>query len=552
MKMTGIKAVIFDLDETLSDNEELTESAIRQSVQAMVDKGLNCSFEQGIKKLKEILEKNPLDKKIERLVEFFGPVDEEIIETGIWNYANADFDSLKIYPETIETLEKLKDKMKLFLVTIGYEEQQNKKINTLGIKKYFEKIIVCREKEEEFRKILGEFNLCSEEVLVVGDKINKEIKDGNKLGMKTARILKGKYRTVQPKEEIEKPHYTINSLSEILDIIDGKSANLKIVAIGGGTGLPTILEGLRKYTKNLSTISTVTDSGRSSGILRKEMNVLPPGDIRNCLIALSNSEKLMSDLFQYRFENGSLNGHSFGNLFIATLTKITGSFEKAIEETSRILKLTGKVLPSTFQNTNICAELEDGSIIEQEDNIIDRNNKEVYIRSKIKKVFLNPEAVANPAAIKAIEQADLIILCPGSLFTSIITNLLVKGIPEAIQNSKAKKIYICNIMTQISQTHNYRASDHLKQVSNYVGQHPDFIILNTKLPPENIIESYEKENASLVENDIKAINKTFPQTKIIQEELIDEVSEKKLLWEKKDLLRHNPDKIAKVLIGLAG
>jgi len=550
MKMTGIKAVIFDLDETLSDNEELTELAVRQSVQAMIDKGLNCTLEQGIKRLKEIIEKNPLDKKIEKLAEFFGPASQEIIEAGIWKYSNADFENLKTYPETIETLERLKNKMKLFLVTIGYDEQQDKKINSLGIRKYFEKIIICREKENEFKKILKRFNFCSEEVLVVGDKINKEIKDGNKLGMKTARILKGKYSTIQPKDELEKPHYTISSLSEILDIIKGKSTNLKIVAIGGGTGLPTILEGLRKYTKNLSTISTVTDSGRSSGILRKEMNVLPPGDIRNCLIALSNSEKLMSDLFQYRFENGSLNGHSFGNLFIATLTKITGSFEKAIEETSRILKLTGKVLPSTFQNTNICAELEDGSIIEQEDNIIDRNNKEVYIRSKIKKVFLNPEAVANPAAIKAIEQADLIILCPGSLFTSIITNLLVKGIPEAIQNSKAKKIYICNIMTQISQTHNYRASDHLKQVSNYVGQHPDFIILNTKLPPENIIESYKKENAFLVENDIEAIRQMFPQTKIIQEKLLDDAAEKKLLWEKKDLLRHNPDKIAKVIVGL--
>ena len=325
---------------------------------------------------------------------------------------------------------------------------------------------------------------------------------------------------------------------------------IKIVAIGGGTGLPTIVEGLRKYTDNITMIVTVTDSGRSSGIMRKELDVLPPGDIRNCLISLSNSEKLMCDLFQYRFNNGSLEGHNFGNLLIAALTKITGSFEKAIEEAGKILKLKGRVFPSTFDNTNICAELEDGEILREEDEIIDRNNNEVYLRSKIKRVFHDPESFANEKVLKEIEQADMIVICPGSLFTSVIGNLLVKGISESIVRSKAKKVYICNIMTQVSQTHKFKASDHLNEVSKYLGKVPDYIVINTKRPNDKLIDSYKQENAEIVENDSKEMEKTG--VKVIASEILDETADKKLLWEKKDLLRHDPDKIAEILMGLVG
>src|SRR3989338_4284325 len=166
----------------------------------------------------------------------------------------------------------------------------------------------------------------------------------------------------------------------------------KIVAIGGGTGLPMVREGLKSYNCELTAIVTVTDSGRSSGALRKDYNVLPPGDIRNCLIALSESEKLLQDLFQYRFENGCLEGHSFGNLFIAALSKLTGSFEEAIKEASKILKIKGKVLPSTLEDVHICAELEDGSVLEQEDNITRRSQKMNDV-PKIKRVFLKPDRI---------------------------------------------------------------------------------------------------------------------------------------------------------------
>ncbi|MAG02565.1 hypothetical protein CMI42_04465 [Candidatus Pacearchaeota archaeon] len=324
--------------------------------------------------------------------------------------------------------------------------------------------------------------------------------------------------------------------------------NLKIVAIGGGTGLPTIVEGLIKYTDDLTMIVTVTDSGRSSGILRKELEVLPPGDIRNCLIALSNSDKLMKDLFQYRFDNGSLNGHNFGNLFIAALTKLTGSFEKGLEEAAKILKLKGKVLPSTFDDVHICAELEDGRIIEEENNIIDRDNEDVHLRSPIKRVFLKPEAKANNAALQEIREADLIILCPGSLFTSVISNLLVKGISKAINESRAKKVYLCNIMTQVSQTHEYKTSDHVRNIIKYLEGDLDYVLLNTKMPDERLIDAYRLENAEIVENDLEELDNMG--VKILSGDFLDEFSEKKLLWEKKDLLRHDPDKIARVLVGL--
>jgi len=323
---------------------------------------------------------------------------------------------------------------------------------------------------------------------------------------------------------------------------------IKIVTIGGGTGTSSILAGLKKHTENITSIVNVTDTGRSSGLIRKDLNVLSPGDARNCLIALSNSEQLLCDLFQYRFENGGLEGHSFGNLFIGTLAKITGSFEKAIEEASKILKLKGKVLPSTFDIVNICAELEDGSILKEENEIIDRHNNKVHLRSPIKKVYHLPEAKANEKAIKEIGKADLIVLCPGSLYTSIISNLLIKGICEAINNSKAKKIYICNIMTQVSQTHKYKATDHIKEISKYLGEVPDYILVNTKKPDDNLIEAYKQENADIVENDISDLENMG--IKVIASEILDETADKKLLWEKKDLLRHDPDKISKILMGL--
>lgn len=549
--MTKIKAIIFDLDDTLYDVGPLTEVALRQSVKAMVENGLNCSFEQGLQKIKQIIKHNPSADKFEILVKEVGPDKEEIINAGKEVYYNIDFNTLELYPDARKTLAELRKKYKLILVTFGNKIQQNKKIDALAIRKYFSNVYIDdkNNKEEPFSEILKINGFKPDEIIVVGDRIDNEIKIANKLGMETIRVTKGKYKYLEPKDEDEQPDYQVNNVEEIIDIIEKTNGHgPKIVAIGGGTGLPTILEGLRTFTNNLTAIVTVTDSGRSSGMLRRELNVLPPGDIRNCLISLSNSEKLMNDLFQYRFEEGSLEGQNFGNLLIAVLSKITGSFERGLEEASRILKLEGKVLPSTFDNVHICAEFEDGNIICEENNIIDRNNPDVHLRSPIKKVFLKPSAKASKAAINEIRNADLIVLCPGSLFTSVITNLLVKGIPEAINKSKAKKVYVCNIMSQQSQTYGYKASDHVKQIMKYLDGKIDYVMLNTKEPSEELKKEYENENAHLIENDIYEINKLG--VNIIQDEILEDVKEKKILWQKKNLLRHESHKIAKLLMAL--
>ncbi len=594
-----IKTIIFDLDDTLLDQKKLRELAFNQSIGLMINKGLNCTLEQGVAKAKEIFNNNPVANvylEVAKYFEYSGD-KEEIAKEAREVHINAKFDKLEPYPEVKEVLEKLKQKkLDLVLVTEGSLPQQNKKIDTLEIREYFDEIfITITEKTELFKEILNKNNLSKNEVLVIGDRLDKEIIAGNRLGIKTIRVKRGKYKEIMPNLEIEKPSYEINDLRDIFEIIEKidneenfnnlqrteekskdlgcsdqiseehspkedklKSTNnikfnknnLKIVTIGGGTGTSALLEGLKEYTDNLTSIVTVTDSGRSTGVIRKELDMPAPGDTRNCLLALANSEKMMYELFQYRFENGSLKGHSFGNLFIAALTKLTGSFEKAIEEASKILNLKGKVLPATFDNINICAELEDGNILEEEDKIIDRHNNYVYLRPRIKRVFHKPEAKVNEKVIEKIKEADLIIISPGSLFTSIISNLIIKGIPEAIKDSKAKKVYVCNIMTQVSQTYGFKASDHVCQILKYLGNkfQLDFVILNNGKPSDSLLESYEKENAFLVENDIEEVKK-FAK-KVLIGDFLDDVKEKKLLWEKKDLLRHNPRRIAGALVGV--
>ncbi|MFH1359114.1 MAG: uridine diphosphate-N-acetylglucosamine-binding protein YvcK [archaeon] len=553
-----IKAIIFDLDNTLYDTEKLSEIAGKQAVEEMIKAGLNCTLGEGLRKFKEIIKEKD---KFERLLSFFGPNKQDIVDIGLKRYyRDAEFDSLDIFPGVIEVLNKLKNNYKLFLLTQGEQSQQVRKINALGIESFFDEIFFAPvEKKEETFEQIRELEFKPEEMLIVGDRIDKEIKLGNLSGMKTVKFNFGKYSLLKPQSDLEKPDFVINNLNEIFEVINKinnsngngckEKINLKIVTIGGGTGTSSLLEGLKEYTDNITSIVTVTDNGRSTGMIRRELDMPAPGDVRNCLLALANSEKLMCDLFQYRFEDGNLEGYSFGNLFIAALTKLTGSFEKAVEEAGRILNLKGKVLPATFDNINICAELEDGKILESEDSIIDRHNDYVYLRPRIKRVFHKPEARVNEKALKAIKEADLIILSPGSLFTSVISNLLIKGISEAIDNSKAKKIYVCNIMTQVSQTHGLKASDHVKEILKYLNSKLDFVILNNNEPSKDLLESYKKENAFLVENDCDELEKLG--VRIFLGSFLDDVEEKKLLWEKKDLLRHNPEKIAELIVCLA-
>jgi uncharacterized cofD-like protein len=248
----------------------------------------------------------------------------------------------------------------------------------------------------------------------------------------------------------------------------------KIVTIGGGTGLSTMLRGLKTYSANITAIVTVADDGGSSGRLRRELGVLPPGDFRNCIVALADAEPLMAKLFQYRFGQGSgLDGHSFGNLFIVAMSGITGNFEEAIREASRVLAVRGQILPSTLENVTLCAELAGEAHVLGESKISAAN-------TPIQRVYLQPERpAAFPDAVRAILEADIVVVGPGSLYTSILPNLLVDGIAKALASTEALRVYVCNVATQPGETDEFRASDHVRALLRHVrGQPIDVVLAN--------------------------------------------------------------------------
>ncbi len=291
-----------------------------------------------------------------------------------------------------------------------------------------------------------------------------------------------------------------NSIKSILHEKGLISGGPKIVTIGGGTGLSVLLRGLKKYTSNITAIVTVSDDGGGSGLLREDMGILPPGDIRNCIVSLANTEPIMEQLMQYRFKEGSLRGQSFGNLFIAAMNDICGSFDAAIREVSSVLAVTGMVLPVTLENVVLYAELEDGTVIKGESQI---PIKQQAVNVKIRRVFLKPSNCKPlPIALKEIQEADMIILGPGSLYTSIIPNILVKNMAKAINSSNALKIYVSNLMTQQGETIGYSLSDHIKAINNHGSKLSiDYAIANTGQIPKVLLEKYKTEDASPVRID---------------------------------------------------
>ncbi|WP_419955698.1 gluconeogenesis factor YvcK family protein [Neobacillus niacini] len=309
----------------------------------------------------------------------------------------------------------------------------------------------------------------------------------------------------------------------------------RIVIIGGGTGLPVLLRGLKQYPVDITAIVTVADDGGSSGRLRDDLQIPPPGDIRNVLAALSDVEPLVEEMFQHRFKTSNeLSGHSLGNLILAAMTSITGNFVHAIQEMSKVLNVRGKVLPAANQSVVLHAEMEDGTIVSGESKI-------PYSGKKIKKVFLTPEVITPlPESIQAIRQADLIIIGPGSLYTSILPNLLVPRLGEEICRSQAKKVYICNLMTQAGETHGYTASDHIKAIYEHMTcAFMDTILVNNKEIPEDIQLRYNEELADPVNYDLERIN-----------ELGVEVVYADIAVQENGALRHDPKKVAKILYNL--
>lgn len=309
----------------------------------------------------------------------------------------------------------------------------------------------------------------------------------------------------------------------------------KIVVIGGGTGLSTMLRGLKYYTSNITAIVTVGDDGGGSGDLREDLGMLPPGDIRNCILALADTEPIMEDLLQYRFKDGRLKNQSFGNLFLAAMAGISDNFEEAVQKMSSVLAVTGKVIPVTLDNMQLVAKLQNGNTVVGESQIPEEAIKQ---DSRIEELKIIPEdAKALKEALTALKEADAIVMGPGSLYTSITSNLLVKDIARAVKKSSALKIYISNIMTQPGETTGFKVSDHLKVLRKYGGKDiVDYVIVNTGEITDELKEKYHKDGAELVKLDEECINSLG--IKIVGENLV------KI---KNDTVKHDSDKLAEVL-----
>ena len=354
----------------------------------------------------------------------------------------------------------------------------------------------------------------------------------------------------------EKVKITIND-KNIEELVDEKRVHVggpKVVVIGGGTGLSTMLRGLKLYTNNITAIVTVGDDGGGSGKLRADLGMLPPGDIRNCILALADTEPIMEDLLQYRFQEGSLKGQNFGNLFLAAMAGISENFEDAVQKMSSVLAVTGKVLPVTLDDMKLIAELENGNIIEGASIIPEEVIKQ---KSKIEKLRINPEK-AKPLmdALIAIKEADAIVMGPGSLYTSIIPNLLVEDIEEAINESDAIKIYISNVMTQPGETDNFAVSDHIRTLMKYSGRGSiQYVIANNGIIPTEIEERYLSQGSKLVELDyenIKKLNVEVVETDLVKitkgyvkhdsehlaQVLMATILDKKLLYDKKKIIEY--------------
>jgi uncharacterized cofD-like protein len=352
------------------------------------------------------------------------------------------------------------------------------------------------------------------------------------------------------------------------NLIESKEKELRVVAIGGGTGLSTLLRGLKRYVvtpdrrrgirigdtprlqnpppplpcpslrcivRELSAVVTVTDDGGSSGRLREDFKMLPPGDIRNCMVALSEDEHLLSKLFQFRFEHGDLEGHSFGNLFVAALSHITGDFAQAVQMSSQILAARGKIFPSTNTNVDLVAQMDDGSLVRGETNITASKHSIVELR-------LEPEtADPLPETLEAIANADLITLGPGSLYTSLITNLLVRGIPEALEASRATKVFVCNLMTQANESLGLTASQHIERILQHaVGTQSifDYALINTGPVSAARVLQYAREGQQPIEADLERIRALGVEP--VTGDFVHEG----------DVLRHDYDRVAERVLAL--
>jgi uncharacterized cofD-like protein len=329
--------------------------------------------------------------------------------------------------------------------------------------------------------------------------------------------------------------------------------NFRAVSFGGGVGAAQVMQGLRRFTDHVTGVIAVTDSGRSTGVVRSVLNVPAPGDLRNAMVTLSDADPILRDLFQHRLVSNKLhefNGVAFGNLFLAALAQMTGSFERAIEEANRLLKPVARVLPVTLANTHLCAELVDGTLRYEEVSVRGLN------KPAIKRVFLRDEGVeAYPPVLDAIREADVITIGPGSLFTTVLACLAVPGIREAIADARqrgARTVYVCNTTTQPGQTDGFTIYDHVAEVASYVGAgHLDYALVNTGVPPQHVLERHRRDGLYLLALSAEELRKIQElRVRVVAASLIEAASEERLLWNKQDAIRHDPALVAEELAGI--
>lgn len=302
-----------------------------------------------------------------------------------------------------------------------------------------------------------------------------------------------------------------------------------------------VLSALKKYPVDLTAIVAMSDDGGSSGVLRDELGVLPPGDVRQCLVALSASDKLMRTLMSYRFENGNLKGHSFGNLLLSALEKTTGSFDKAVEKAGEILRIEGRVIPSTLDKVRLVAHVGKKKIVGEE------NIQKTKLNDSLKKLSLEPRGHVNPKALQAIKSADAIIIGPGNLYASLVTNLLVHGMPEAIRKSKAQKIYICNLMTKVEHTHDFSVADFTRDIEKYLGHAVDVVIFNNKKPADAVLKRYARAGDVLTSwNDLPEGPKLVGANLVSNREHV--TNKIGTPATESSLVRHNPSNLARVIM----
>ena len=557
----SFRAVIFDLDDTLFDcTGSLVQASRRRAAKALVKAGLPVSEEEAFQLQVEIAETHGPHFLVFDEIGRRYKLSEDALDAAYKAYNSEEVGAdISLFPDVLPTLRMLRRQGVLcFLLTVGNHRRQQGKIKKLALESEFDDVLINDVDRgvvmsECLRYFLRKYKLNASEVLIVGDRPSEEVRFGNELGMVTAQIMHGRFSAAEPRDQFEVPHYRVAHVFQVPTILrladmGRMPSNLRIVAIGGGTGLPIVLEGCKTYSRNLTAVVAVTDSGRSSGKLRDELGMLAPGDMRNCLVALSEPgerERRLNELFQYRFQDGSLEGMSVGNLIIAAMTDMTGSFERGVKIISSLLNIQGKVLPSTVTDCHICAELEDGTVVEREVNV------RALHKPPIKRVFLKPaDAKALDETVEEIERADIIVLGPGSLYTSVIPNILVPGVREAMHRTRAKIYYVCNAMTQPGQTDGYTASRHFRALTQHLGEGVvECVLLNSTVPPPAIAQRYRDEGAELltVDEGFRGLD-----VRVVPADLAENLDAPRVLWEKQDLLRHHPDKLGDTICRLYG